>query len=123
MTVNITVDSRGFLRVTLQGVYDATDRLEVLKQVVHACNTNGIWNIVIDYTDAEITASTLDHYKFGESFNTIGFSERPKISVITDPQKNSTELLKFSCIVAWNRGTIIETFNTEREALDALSIV
>ncbi|MEW8492497.1 MAG: hypothetical protein AB2604_01735 [Candidatus Thiodiazotropha taylori] len=123
MTVNIIVDTRGFLRVSLHGVCNATDRIEVLKQVVHACNANGIWKIVVDYRDAEIRACTFDHYQFGKSFNSMGFSERPQISVITDQQKESSELLKFSCTVAWNRGTMIETFNTEREAMDALSIV
>ncbi|MEW8505795.1 MAG: hypothetical protein AB2598_03770 [Candidatus Thiodiazotropha sp.] len=122
MNTKIVADSRRFLSVALHGVYSATDRIEVLKQVAHACNANGIWKIVVDHRDAEIMACTVDHYEFGKLLKKIGFSERPRISVIINEQKKSNELVKFSCLVALNRGAMIETFNTEKEALGALGI-
>ncbi|MCU7933210.1 MAG: hypothetical protein KZQ90_20645 [Candidatus Thiodiazotropha sp. (ex Codakia rugifera)] len=122
MTPDIVVDSHQFVRVTLHGALNATDRIEVRKEIAHVCNANSIYKILVDHRDVVIIAWMLDHYEFGKSFNKAGFFENPRISVIINKQIESSELLKFSCLVAYNRGTMVETFNTEKEALDALGI-
>lgn len=99
----------------VSGVRDAVSDEATDRQVARACRLGGYSRVLMDFTDVDVAATTLEAYHAGTSLGKRGFNRTTRIAILDRPEfKEANDMYG---LVARNRGFQLQHFYTEQEAM------
>jgi hypothetical protein len=96
------------------------DALQARAAAVPWLNEIGLWRLLADIREAELSLSLAELFSFNAS-HAEAFPKGTRIACVFSPDKARLEDVQFSETVAQNRGAMLRVFVQEPEALDWLT--